>query len=46
MSATMAIAREGIFGPVMSVIAYDTVEEAVAIAKRHPLRPRRLRDRR
>ncbi|WP_103501692.1 MULTISPECIES: aldehyde dehydrogenase family protein [unclassified Streptomyces] len=28
----MTIAREEIFGPVMSVIAYDTVEEAVAIA--------------
>lgn len=28
----MRIAREEIFGPVLSVIAYDTVEEAIAIA--------------
>lgn len=28
----MSIAREEIFGPVMSVICYDSVEEAVAIA--------------
>ena len=28
----MRIAREEIFGPVLCVIAYDTVEEAVAIA--------------
>lgn len=28
----MAIAREEIFGPVLAVIPYDTVEEAVAIA--------------
>ncbi|RBQ21472.1 aldehyde dehydrogenase family protein [Spongiactinospora rosea] len=32
----MAIAREEIFGPVMSVIAYDTVAEAVAIANDTP----------
>jgi len=29
---TMTVAREEIFGPVMSVIPYDSVEEAVAIA--------------
>jgi aldehyde dehydrogenase (NAD+) len=28
----MAIAREEIFGPVLSVIAYDTEDDAVAIA--------------
>ncbi|GAA2567739.1 aldehyde dehydrogenase family protein [Mycolicibacterium diernhoferi] len=28
----MTIAREEIFGPVLSIIAYDTVDEAVAIA--------------
>ena len=28
----MTIAREEIFGPVISVIAYDTVDEAIAIA--------------
>ena len=28
----MTIAREEIFGPVLSIIAYDTEEEAVAIA--------------
>ena len=33
---SMAIAREEIFGPVMSVIAYDTVEEAIAIANDTP----------
>ncbi|WP_113701354.1 aldehyde dehydrogenase family protein [Nonomuraea lactucae] len=32
----MVIAREEIFGPVMSVIAYDTVDEAVAIANDTP----------
>ncbi|MCE7081376.1 aldehyde dehydrogenase family protein [Streptomyces sp. ST2-7A] len=32
----MAVAREEIFGPVMSVIAYDTVEEAIAIANDTP----------
>ncbi|GAB3116001.1 aldehyde dehydrogenase family protein [Streptomyces calidiresistens] len=32
----MAIAREEIFGPVMAVIAYDTVEEAIAIANDTP----------
>ena len=36
VSNAMAIAREEIFGPVMSVIAYDTVEEAVAIANDTP----------
>lgn len=29
---TMTIAREEIFGPVLSVIAYDTIDDAVAIA--------------
>ncbi len=29
---SMRIAREEIFGPVLSVIAYDTVDEAIAIA--------------
>lgn len=32
----MAIAREEIFGPVMSVICYDSVEEAVVIANDSP----------
>lgn len=32
----MRIASEEIFGPVMSVIAYDTVDEAVAIANDSP----------
>ena len=32
----MRIAREEIFGPVMSVIAYDTVAEAVDIANDSP----------
>ena len=29
---TMAIAREEIFGPVLSILPYDTIEEAVSIA--------------
>ncbi|ATF08667.1 aldehyde dehydrogenase [Candidatus Enterovibrio altilux] len=29
---TMSIAREEIFGPVLSVITFDTIEEAIAIA--------------
>ncbi|NDK31797.1 aldehyde dehydrogenase family protein [Nesterenkonia haasae] len=33
---SMTIAREEIFGPVMSVITYDTVEEAVEIANDTP----------
>ncbi|MBB0245657.1 aldehyde dehydrogenase family protein [Streptomyces alkaliphilus] len=32
----MAVAREEIFGPVMSVIPHDTVEEAIAIANDTP----------
>lgn len=32
----MSIAREEIFGPVMTVICYDTVDEAVAIANDSP----------
>jgi aldehyde dehydrogenase (NAD+) len=35
-NATMSIAREEIFGPVMSVITYDTVEEAIEIANDSP----------
>ncbi|MEU6578820.1 aldehyde dehydrogenase family protein, partial [Streptomyces sp. NPDC046805] len=30
------IAREEIFGPVMAVIGYDSLEEAVAIANDSP----------
>ncbi|TKG70115.1 aldehyde dehydrogenase family protein [Prauserella endophytica] len=33
---SMTIAREEIFGPVMSVIAYDTVDEAIEIANDTP----------
>lgn len=33
---SMTIAREEIFGPLMSVIAYDTVEEAVEVANDTP----------
>ncbi|MFZ4860995.1 aldehyde dehydrogenase family protein [Sphingobacterium sp. Mn56C] len=32
VSSDMSIAKEEIFGPVLSVIAYDTEEEAIAIA--------------
>ncbi len=32
----MSVAREEIFGPVLSVLAYDTVDEAVAIANDTP----------
>ena len=32
VDSTMAIARDEIFGPVLSVIPFDTVEEAIAIA--------------
>jgi betaine-aldehyde dehydrogenase len=32
VSADMAIAREEIFGPVLSVLAFDTAEEAIKIA--------------
>jgi aldehyde dehydrogenase (NAD+) len=32
VSNDMTIAQEEIFGPVLSVIAYDTVDEAVSIA--------------
>jgi aldehyde dehydrogenase (NAD+) len=32
----MTIGREEIFGPVLSIIAYDTVEEAIAIANDSP----------
>ena len=36
VTATMRIAREEIFGPVLSVIPFDTVEEAVAGANATP----------
>ena len=36
VSNQMAIAREEIFGPVMSVICYDTIEEAIEIANDSP----------
>ena len=39
----MTIAQEEIFGPVLSIIPYDTEEEAVADRQRHGLRPRRRR---
>ena len=32
VSSTMTIAQEEIFGPVLAILPYDTVEEAVAIA--------------
>ena len=32
VSNTMTIAREEIFGPVLAVISYGTVDEAVAMA--------------
>jgi acyl-CoA reductase-like NAD-dependent aldehyde dehydrogenase len=32
VTPTMSIAREEIFGPVLSVLSYDTLEEAIAIA--------------
>ena len=32
VTPAMTIAREEIFGPVLSILAYDTVEEAIAIA--------------
>ena len=37
----MTIAREEIFGPVLSIIGYDTEDEAVEIANDTPLRARR-----
>jgi acyl-CoA reductase-like NAD-dependent aldehyde dehydrogenase len=36
VAPTAAIAREEIFGPVVSVIAFDTLDEAVAIANDSP----------
>ena len=38
----MTIAREEIFGPVLSVLEFDTEAEAVALANDTPLRPRSL----
>jgi aldehyde dehydrogenase (NAD+) len=34
--AAMAIAREEVFGPVLSILAYDTLNQAVAIANDSP----------
>ena len=42
-ATTMKIAREEIFGPVLAVIPFKDVDEAVALAQRHDLRPRRRR---
>ena len=42
----MTIAREEIFGPVLSIIGYKDEDEAVAHRQRHALRPGRLRLRR
>ncbi len=39
----MTIAREEIFGPVLAVIPFRDVEEAVRIGQRHRVRPRRRR---
>ena len=39
---TMTIAREEIFGPVISTIPFDTEDEGVAHRQRDELRPRRL----
>jgi acyl-CoA reductase-like NAD-dependent aldehyde dehydrogenase len=36
VTPSMAIAREEIFGPVMSIMPYDTVEDAVSIANGTP----------
>ena len=36
---TMAIAREEVFGPVLSVLTFDTVDEAVSLANGTELRP-------
>ena len=38
----MTIAREEIFGPVLSIIGYKNEDEAVAHRQRHALRARRL----
>ena len=42
----MTIAREEIFGPVLSIIGYKNEDDAVQHRQRHALRPRRLRLRR
>ena len=39
----MTIAREEIFGPVLSIIRYDSEDEAIAHRQRHALRPCGLR---
>ena len=41
----MTIAREEIFGPVLSVIAYDTEEDAISDRQRLQIRPPRRRHR-
>ena len=38
----MQIAREEIFGPVISTIPFDTEDEAIALAERDELRPRSI----
>ena len=43
VSNAMKIAQEEIFGPVLSVIAFDTAEEAIADRQRHAVRPGRCR---
>ena len=42
IDASMAIANEEIFGPVASLIRFDTEEEAITNCQRHAVRPRRL----
>ena len=36
VSADMSIARDEIFGPVLTVMPFDTVEEAIALANEGP----------
>ena len=43
VTAEMTIAREEIFGPVLVVLGYGDLDDAVTIAQRHRLRARRLR---
>ena len=42
----MTIAREEIFGPVLAILGYDSVDQAIEIANDTEYRPRRLRRRR
>jgi betaine-aldehyde dehydrogenase len=37
----MAISREEVFGPVLAVLTFRTLDEAVALCERRPLRPER-----